>query len=64
MEYKSIQERNCHDALRHLLDARRLKDLRQIAAAEKEFLLMMNVLKDIDQKVWENHKVYLDGIGS
>ncbi len=62
MEYKSIQERNCDDALRHLLEARRSVDPRQIAAAEEAFRLMMKVIKDTAPKVWEKHKIYLDGI--
>jgi hypothetical protein len=62
MEYKSIQELNCDDAIRRLLEARRLGDPRQIAAAEGAFRATMTVTKDIDPKVWEKNKIYLDGI--
>ena len=62
MEYKSIQERNCNDALRHLLEARCAGQSWQIAAAEKEFRLTMKMVKDTAPKVWEKHQSYLDEI--
>lgn len=60
MEYKSIQERNCDAALRHLLEARRAGSREQVAVAEKEFRSTMKQIKDTALAVWEKHKIYLD----